>query len=66
VTGWEIRQALRVILAHADGPILTALAWLDAEDRQRLSGLLRRTEDRSRKVTDVQLPDIGPPHPANG
>jgi hypothetical protein len=66
VTGWEIRQALRVILAHADGPILTALAWLDAEDRDRLLGLLRAADGRRRKTVDVHLPDIGPPHPANG
>jgi hypothetical protein len=39
VTGWEIRQALRVILGHADTVIETGLAWLEPDELARLHRL---------------------------
>ena len=59
MTGWEIRQALRVILGHADTTIETGLAWLDPAEADRLEGLLKRMRQqrtRSRRVTDIGLP----------
>lgn len=52
MTGWEIRQALRVILSHPDTTIETGLAWLEPGELSRLSGVLRRTEQAMQARAD--------------
>ena len=67
MTGWEIRQALRTILSHDDAAIETGLVWLEPDELDRLSGLLRRLLGRRqaqgvswsepRRIADLTLPD---------
>lgn len=43
MTGWQIRQALRQVLAHDDQVILTGLTWLDPDETARLAALVSAT-----------------------
>jgi hypothetical protein len=47
VTGWEIRQALGVILSHDDQVVKTGLTWLPAADVARLERLCRELNQGS-------------------
>lgn len=58
MNGWEIRQALRVILSHPDTTIEAGLAWLDPADADRLTQLVSGLKARRERpgVTDINLP----------
>lgn len=60
MTGWEIRQALKVILAHDDQVIETGLTWLTPDELTRLAALAtrtRRTDDHRQAQDRQQGPD---------